>query len=71
MEEVGRPCPHAGRKLLEKVRGRYISTLQAIPAEEFASGISAMERELEQKGDLGDCSWRASIVSTRIERHPA
>lgn len=36
---------------LERVRRKYISTLDLIPPEEFASGLKFLERELPRRGD--------------------
>jgi ubiquinone/menaquinone biosynthesis C-methylase UbiE len=64
-EEVVRVNLKGDATHVSKARGRFISTLDLVPADEFNSGLTRMEAHLAQHGDLGDVSWRATIVHAR------
>jgi ubiquinone/menaquinone biosynthesis C-methylase UbiE len=65
VSEVSRSVPRGGAEYLDKVRGRFISTLELVPESEFSAGLNAMEKQLAADGHLGDLSWYASIVHAR------
>lgn len=51
---------------LEKIKGKFISTLDLIPEDEFNRGILELEEEINQKGQLDKrLAWEAVIVSAR------
>ncbi|MCW8131458.1 MAG: class I SAM-dependent methyltransferase [Planctomycetota bacterium] len=64
-DEVSRPVPKGGAEMLEKVRARFVSSLELLPPGEFEAGVAQMERQLATDGHLGDVSWYATIVHAR------
>lgn len=67
LAEVSRSVPRGGAEHLEKVRGRFISTLELVPESEFHAGLKSMEAQLAADGHLGDVSWYATVVYARSE----
>ncbi|MCZ7648779.1 MAG: class I SAM-dependent methyltransferase [Planctomycetota bacterium] len=54
-----------GAEYLEKVRARFISTLDLLEPAEFDAGLAAMRTQLERDGRLGEISWRGTVVYAR------
>ena len=46
---------------LEKIRGRYISTLRLIPDEEHAEGLAHAERELPERIEYA-LEWLVAVA---------
>ncbi|MBI3828115.1 MAG: class I SAM-dependent methyltransferase [Planctomycetes bacterium] len=65
--EVSRAVPRGGAEYIEKVRGRFISTLELVPEAEWHAGLQAMEAQFAAEGHLGDVSWYATVVHARCE----
>lgn len=55
---------HTRAEALEKIRGRYISTLQLIPEEEYRAGLARAERELPEEISY-ELDW-AVLVAERV-----
>jgi len=46
VERISQPVSAEPRDVLERVRGRYISTLHLLPAAEYAEGLARLERDV-------------------------
>ena len=67
MEETVVERPPGGAETLEKARGRFISSLELVPPDEFKDGLRRMERQLAETGSVGDVTWRGTIVHACAE----
>lgn len=61
-EVIMRQRPIGDAAYLERVKGRFISTLELLDEEEFRAGVRRMEKELAEKGHLGDVSWYGTLL---------
>jgi SAM-dependent methyltransferase len=64
-EGFGRKQLRGDAGVIQRVRSRFMSSLELIPEAEFTTGLAEMERQIERDGHLGDVSWYATIVSAR------
>lgn len=67
IEAVLRPMPRGDASYAEKIRARFVSTLELVPEAEFRAGMEGLERQLAMDGHLGDMTWHGTIVSARCE----
>jgi len=67
IEAVLRPMPRGDASYAEKIRAKFVSTLELVPETEFRAGMEALERQLAADGHLGDLTWHGTIVSARCE----
>jgi SAM-dependent methyltransferase len=49
--DVGRRVESSVKEFIERVRGRYVSTLTLLPSGEFERGLAWLEAELPRRGD--------------------
>jgi len=64
-EGFGRKTPRGDASVIQRVRSRFMSSLELIPESEFTRGVAEMERQIARDGHLGDVSWYASVISAR------
>jgi hypothetical protein len=57
-------------RLVERVRGRYISTLHLIPEDEYRAGLHRLERDMAERLEpvAGDLMW--AMVTARRPGRP-
>jgi SAM-dependent methyltransferase len=67
IERIGQPVAAAAQDVLERVRGRYISTLHLLDPAEYAAGLERLEHDVEagREGFTYTLEW-ALITATRM-----
>ncbi|HYF48807.1 MAG TPA: methyltransferase domain-containing protein [Planctomycetota bacterium] len=64
-EGFSRRQPRGDASVIQRVRSRFMSSLELIPEAEFSNGVAEMERQIARDGHLGDVSWYATIISAQ------
>ncbi len=67
VERIGRPVHAEATDVLERVRGRYISTLHLLAADEYSAGLAALERDVAAGLAAFDYTLEWALLTARRE----
>ena len=67
IERIGQPISAEPQDVLERVRGRYISTLHLLPPAEYADGLARLERDVAAGRGTFAYSLEWALVSATRE----
>jgi len=65
VERFDQPVGAAAADVLERVRGRYISTLRLLPDDEYATGLARLEADVDAGREAFDYTLRWALVTAR------
>lgn len=65
VERFDQPVGAAAADVLERVRGRYISTLRLLPDDEYAAGLARLEADVDAGREAFDYTLRWALVTAR------
>jgi SAM-dependent methyltransferase len=65
VERFDQPVGAAVADVLERVRGRYISTLRLLPDDEYAAGLARLEADVDAGHEAFDYTLRWALVTAR------